>query len=326
MNQQARERSAGPDASAEGATLLALRPASWEWGMAMVPSGVVLESHEVVLTAGGWRYLRPRLLPMPPAWPEDSPDGLQLAIKCLVLAAGMPLPSRCGEDGWLLLSRPQEVTAISHLLLNPHGVHFLNHAQHERYADRWPARVEQLRGFLARHGLSPQEVLFDSSLVLELYGIRLAGDIDFLSLQEIDLEDPLFSANDEALIHHAVDKRLLIDDDRYHFVVDGLKFVSFEQLRHMKQSRQRLKDLNDLAMMTALEEGRQCRLVIGRCIWRLKWRRLFTKAREGEFQRQGTMTRKFLTVVKMTRRATSRLAHRTGAYGLLRWLMRCRRH
>lgn len=267
MNMEEQERATADAEPREGATLLALRPVNWEWGEAALPPGVVLESQEVSLTRDGWRYLRHRLEPLPAGWPEDARHILWLTVKCLVLAVGMRPPPRFGDGGWLLLSRPEEIATVSALLLNRHGLHFLNHARHERYARRWPERVGQLRGFLERHGLSPSRVLIDDDLVLELYGVRLARDISYLSLEPVTADEVRCHAGDERLLQHGVDKRTLIEDPRYHFEVDGFRFIAFEQLKRLKRGSHRLGDINDLAMMRALEKGWLWRLSVGRWCW-----------------------------------------------------------
>ncbi len=267
MNIEEQDRTVGDPQPLEGATLLALRPVHWGGGEAVSPPGVVLDCRDVALTMGGWCYLRRRLDPLPPDWPIEGPGTLLMAVKCLVLAVGMQPPPRFGEGGWLVLSHPEEVASVSALTLNRHGLHFLNHAHHERYARRWPRRVAQLRDFLERHGLPASGVLIGSGPVLELYGIRLAREIEFLSLKPVDEPEAPFRASEDPRPHLGVDQHFMIEDDRYHFEVDGLKFIAFETLRRLKQGRHRLADRNDLTMMRALEKGGRWRLVTGRWLW-----------------------------------------------------------
>ncbi|MFG6179422.1 hypothetical protein ACGTN6_19470 [Halomonas sp. THAF12] len=258
-------RSASAGDSEEGVPLLALRPLQWEWREAPPPPGVVLEGHEIGLTPEAWRYLADRLTPLPPGWPQEVHGELQISVKCLVLAAGMGAPPRFGDGDWLLLSQPDEVADLSALLLNPHGVHFLNHARHSRRSSwHWQQRVAGIHALLERRELSPSGVLIDAGLVLELYGIRRARGIVLLSLEDVGEWETPFRAGDDLLIHHGQSKQQLINDPRYHLVVDGLKFIAFHQLKYLKQRRRRLVDLNDLAMMRALEEGRSWRLYLGR--------------------------------------------------------------
>lgn len=247
-------------------TVLALQPTHVEWCGTAAPPGGVLEATEVSLTPEGWQTLIKRLAPVPPFWPSEVPDGLDLRVVRMELATDRGSPERFDEDGWLYLCDGEETSALATWLFNPNGMHFINHARPWRYADSWPDRVARIKDFLERQGLSASRVVIDSSLVLELYGIRRARDIDYLSLDEAGGREKPFSANDAQLEHHGLGKQALIEDPAHHFEVDGLRFISFTQLRRLKRGRNRLKDRNDLAMMAALEDGREWRLVAGRGI------------------------------------------------------------
>ncbi|ATJ82694.1 hypothetical protein [Halomonas beimenensis] len=251
------------DGPPEGMTLLGLQPRVLDWGEPVPPPGVVIEAVDLGVTPGGWGYLVARLAPVPPAWPAAMPVGMVLRVRRLILAAGMDTPSRFGDDGWLLLSDEREASDIAALLLRPTGVHFVNHARHRRFADRWPSRLQQLNAFLQEQGLPATATVFDEDLVLELYGIRPCRDLRFLTLGEPLRPAPPFVANDAQLVHHGLDKASLVENPRYHLQVEGLRFVSFDRVRRFKLSRGRLVDHNDLAMMRALEAGAPWRLALG---------------------------------------------------------------
>ncbi|RTQ98706.1 hypothetical protein [Halomonas nitroreducens] len=250
----------------DGNTILALQPLLWEWGEAPPPPGVVLQSQEVSLPSRAWKYLVLQLAPVPPTWPVEAEQGFILSVKCLALAEGMPLPPRFGDDGWLLLTHLPDVKAMSALLLNPNGVHYLVHARHRRYRRLWPKRTAQLQDFLCCQELEAARVLFDACLVLELYGIRRVRVIGYLSLDKVSHPVMPFMAMEEKVASCGVDKDKLITDTRNHFEVDGFKVMAFEQLQRLKRHSRNLQDRNDLAMMAALEDGRSWYLWLGRCI------------------------------------------------------------
>ncbi|UYG06011.1 hypothetical protein [Halomonas sp. M4R1S46] len=250
----------------EGRTILALQPVLLEWGETLPPTGVVLQSQEISLPSRAWQYLAPRLAPVPSTWPLEAEGGVTLSVKRLVLAAGMPPPPRFGDDGWLLLTQLADVEAMSALLFNPNGVHFLVHARHRRYRRLWPARITQLQTFLASQELDAPRVVFDTCLVLELYGIRRARVIGYLALDAVSHAASPFIAQEAEVARCGIDKVEMITDARYHFGVDGFKVMAFGQLQHLKRHRRNLQDRNDLAMMAALEEGRSWYLWLGRCI------------------------------------------------------------
>lgn len=250
----------------EGSTILALQPVLMEWGETLPPPGVVLQSQEIHLPPRAWRYLVLRLAPIPSTWPLEAQEGCTLNVKRLVLAAGMPLPPRFGDDGWLLLTHWPDVKAMSALLFNPHGVHFLVNARHRRYRHLWPGRITQCQAFLSRQELEASRVVFAGCLVLELYGIRRGRVIGYLALDTVSQAVSPFIAQEAEVARCGIDKVEMITDARYHFEVDGFKIMAFGQLRQLKRHRRNLQDRNDLAMMAALEEGRSWYLWLGRCI------------------------------------------------------------
>ncbi|MDN3554977.1 hypothetical protein [Halomonas maura] len=250
----------------EGSTILALQPVLLDWGETLPPPGVVLQSQEIHLPTSAWQYLVLQLAPIPPTWPHDTQGGCTLSVKRLVLAAGMPLPPRFSDDGWLLLTHWPDVKAMSSLLFNPNGVHFLVNARHRRYRHLWPERISQFQAFLSSQELEASRVVFAGCLVLELYGIRRARVIGYLALDAVSHAVSPFISQEAAATKGGIDKVELITDARHHFEVDGFRVMAFGQLQRLKHHRRNLQDRNDLAMMAALEEGRSGYLWLGRCI------------------------------------------------------------
>ncbi|WP_146218683.1 hypothetical protein [Halomonas sp. LBP4] len=171
-------------------------------------------------------------------------------------------------DDCILISNREEIQEVSSLLLNSNGLHFLNNADHARYAEYWPDREAKISNFFFWNGLSPSRVIIDSSLVLELYGIRRARDIDYLAMDDVRKTDPLFGDNECSLVYHGVEKFDLINDAQYNFTLNGVKFVSFDQLMKCKRQKGRLKDYNDLMMMLALQKRRFWCIAVGRLIFK----------------------------------------------------------
>ncbi|WP_280545720.1 hypothetical protein [Halomonas sp. 11-S5] len=223
----------------------------------LVDVGQVSLGEHLRLSCCGWQHLMARLNELG-AEVEGAEHGERLLE--VVADSGGKLPD---GEGWRHVTSPKELPWMEALLMNANGRHFLQHARGGRLARRWPARVRSLRAFLERQGLEPSRVVFDSSLVLELYGLRPARDVDFLALDSIRQRERGFSANDAQLVHHGVSKQTLIEDPAFHLQVDGLRFVSFDQLRRLKHGRNRLKDRNDLRMMDALERGDRFALLQG---------------------------------------------------------------
>lgn len=155
----------------------------------------------------------------------------------------------------------EEAVRISKLILNDNGVHFLNYANPYKYKQS-KGKIEKFKNLLKNKNMN--NVLLDSSIILSLYGLREARDIDFFindnqKLNEISGD---FEPHDKELKYHDEEKNNLIYNPKYHFWYKGLKYVSFAQLYKMKENRNEKKDKNDCAMMESLiEDNRHKQLI-----------------------------------------------------------------
>ena len=157
-----------------------------------------------------------------------------------------------------------EAIKIANLLFNENGLHFLNHASPFKYAEMYDVNLKQFKAFLIQNNINKSEVLIDGSSTLVLYGIRKSEDIDFLITDNDRIANPSkeFDLHDQELIFHKKDKLDLILNPKYHFIFDGLKFISFEQLYSMKLARNQNKDINDCVMMQAFVTNKKSKQLI----------------------------------------------------------------
>ena len=147
----------------------------------------------------------------------------------------------------------QEAIDIARLLFNSNGLHFLNYANPYRYISELN-KLNLFRKFLTDNTIPKDEALIDGSLVLALYGLRKGSDIDFFVSDSNSLKVTIkdFEAHDSELKYHLVDKEELIFNPKYHFIYNGLKIISFDQLFVMKTNRNGSKDINDCRLMNSL--------------------------------------------------------------------------
>jgi hypothetical protein len=126
--------------------------------------------------------------------------------------------------------------------------------------------MDALRSFTRDTARSLDTLVVDSSLVLELYGLRRANDIDIL-IDENRLSSSYGShtirSHDEAIDYHRKSKLELIYDSRHHFIYQGIKFVGFNELLAFKRQRAEEKDRHDVCLMKAIQERGVCKKWIG---------------------------------------------------------------
>jgi len=148
---------------------------------------------------------------------------------------------------------PEETVQLAGLLLNPNGVHFLDHARPFRF----PGLSEHLARFrsaLSERGLDPADYALDTGMVMAAYGLRAAADIDYVTAgTRFHAAD--IGPHDDTLVHHGVAPATLVHDPAYHFWFDGVKFISLAQVCAMKRNRGESKDAYDLLLAQRLEGG-----------------------------------------------------------------------
>lgn len=194
----------------------------------------------------------------------------------------------------------EEVCRVSKLIFNRNGLHFLNYADPYKF----PSFFNMIESFRSGMGARGEDYVFAGSMILSLYGLREARDIDFYSEMEEPALESLFQAesHDSQLVFEGVEKRDLIYNPRYNFEYAGVVFLSFDQVYKFKKNRNEEKDINDCSMMVSL---------LGRD--RLGF--LFAKIRQYFFYRKIILKSKFLGIVIFVLKAT-------GFYGVVRSLYR----
>lgn len=161
----------------------------------------------------------------------------------------------------------EEAVRVSRLLLNKHGLHFLNNAIPDKF-DPDP-EIDRFKQFIDASGHKAAEVAIDGSFLLTLYGIRESWDVDFISDLNIDCSGTDYETHDAQLEYHKVMKSDLLYDPDYHFIFSGLKFISIEQLQRMKTRRGEAKDKHDVASMSRLHEPASLRRLVSSLVQKL---------------------------------------------------------
>ncbi|MFQ3789819.1 hypothetical protein [Halomonas sp. A29] len=189
-----------------------------------------------------------------------------------LLVYRMPRWSDCSEAAdkhgeWLILAG-EEAIRMARWLLDDSANHFLRFARLGRFSVT-SARLSYFRSFMANNRYHHDEVLLDTSLVLELYGLRKAENIDYLSLAAERVQRPRIKRNDRDRRYHGRTLREMLEDPSCHFHLGELRCVSFSQVVHFKRSRGTFEDRRDLGMMQALIAGNRPALFWHRSLYEL---------------------------------------------------------
>ncbi len=146
----------------------------------------------------------------------------------------------------------EEATRIAKLIFNENGRHFLNYASPWKFESTL-TRISQLQEFLDLNNIQNEDFLVDGGQTLYLYGLRNTEDVDYFVNEELKIFNnfPNFNKHDNELEYHKQNKNTLIYDPHFHFYYNEIKFVSFDQLYHMKKRRNEKKDYIDCNLMEA---------------------------------------------------------------------------
>jgi FkbM family methyltransferase len=143
-----------------------------------------------------------------------------------------------------------ETRMLAALIFNRNGRHYLQYADVTYRADARYARLEQ--AYLDM--LPPGEVAKEyfalcGSTVLSTYGLRQAGDIDYLTTLDDEFVVPDGVGCHNAYVHYykkSVSE--LVHDPRNFFYTNGIKYVSLPIILNMKKNRAEDKDLADISL------------------------------------------------------------------------------
>ena len=159
----------------------------------------------------------------------------------------------------------QEAIRISRMVFNKNSIHFLNYAYPNRYLSTFK-KLEKYTSFINNNNLLKDDLVLDGGMVLSLYGLREAGDIDCLLIgSDFAINDDELEFHDDELKFHDEEKVNLIVNQNFYFYFYDFKFISFHQVFKMKKRRGGKKDINDIKIMKLLIGGNKINLVIARC-------------------------------------------------------------
>lgn len=176
----------------------------------------------------------------------------------------------------------KETIQMANILLSNNTISFLNKCNALEYKNTLKL-LEQ-----ARNINSKQDVCVTGSLVLAMYGIRQANDVDYISLDDNDSE-----SHNTYLPLYGYSKEQIIFQPDLSFWFFDIKFLNLDCIRKFKINRNESKDLDDIKLIDLIfkDNGK---------IWKVE---LIRRKRRIIAKLQGSIIR---------------IAHKTGTYELLR--------
>ena len=135
---------------------------------------------------------------------------------------------------------------ISSSLLNANSIHFLNNGTNNITA---PTK-QLLANYFKEVGEKNEDFCLTSSLIMEMYELRQAKDIDYLHNNNKILKLEKTGIHDGKWVtYYHVNKDEIIYNSNYYFYFNGFKFATLDVIKNMKQKRGEVKDINDIKLI-----------------------------------------------------------------------------
>tara|TARA_B100001057_G_scaffold499014_1_gene608021 strand:- start:1465 stop:2712 length:1248 start_codon:yes stop_codon:yes gene_type:complete len=135
---------------------------------------------------------------------------------------------------------------IGSSLLNENSIYFLNNGTNNLSNNT----KELLVKYFNKIGNNNEDYCLTSSLIMELFNLRNAKDIDYLHISDYELSlnnIGLHSGIWEKYYH--ISKKIIIYNPKYHFYFNGYKFTTLNIIKKMKENRGEEKDLKDIKLI-----------------------------------------------------------------------------
>jgi hypothetical protein len=135
-------------------------------------------------------------------------------------------------------------------------MHFLNYANPTK-SKKLYSQLSQFHEFVDENKINKKDIILDASILLSLYGLREANDVDYILKDGVKVTIPYnnIENHDDELQYYSKSKSTLINDPKNYFYFRGLKFVGYESLYSMKKKRNQIKDIHDIELMRSLVKG-----------------------------------------------------------------------
>jgi len=153
-----------------------------------------------------------------------------------------------GKHSIHITDNQKETVQISELLLNDNSVYHLNHANPFHYY-KGIERFILFKELLEEKNHSTKEILVDCSGSMEVFGLREASDIDFVSNQNISKGEYYSKRTEEELFKLYGENMDSLQSPESYFYFFGIKFLTLDQVLLSKNRRGEKKDILDATIL-----------------------------------------------------------------------------
>ena len=136
---------------------------------------------------------------------------------------------------------------ITSALLNKNSINFLNNGTNNISQKSKKTLINYFKD-------SNENVCLTSSIILELFGLRDANDVDYITKNKQIKGNNIGEHNGIWLTYYPYTKEEIIDNPNFHFYFNGSKVISLDILKQMKEKRNEIKDQRDIQLINNLNQ------------------------------------------------------------------------
>ena len=165
--------------------------------------------------------------------------------KCIELKEKCRSIFNIGKHSIHISDFTKDTFRIGSSLLNENSIHFLNNGTN----DISPNTQKLLKHYF-NNIEDKDDFCITSSVLLELYNLRQAKDIDYLHKNDkiINIEN-IGIHNGNWLSYYSKDKDDIIYNPENHLYINGFKFATLNIIKEMKSNRNEKKDIQDINLI-----------------------------------------------------------------------------
>lgn len=153
-----------------------------------------------------------------------------------------------------------EYMHLKQIILSVNNLKYLKMRVTRNYTERFIERMDRLKKILDEREVPYQDVVIAGSSGWEIFGLRPADDIDFIFgekyREKFGDKHQIWEEKIEYSRRNSIETSdnvvypddLLIGDDNYHYMFNGLKFVNIDLVARKKAYNRRDKDLRDVRL------------------------------------------------------------------------------
>ena len=153
-----------------------------------------------------------------------------------------------GKHSLHMSDNEEDTFRIASSLLNENSINYLNSSNNKISKNTKQNLLKYFENVKA-----DENYCLTSSIILELYGLREANDLDYLNFNNTKLDIKNISIhNNKWLSYYPVTRDEIIFNPKYHFYFYGHKVATIEVIKEMKNNRNEKKDIYDIKIISKL--------------------------------------------------------------------------